>query len=99
MKSQMRIYTIKKNELYTFVEEWEKLIKPLRMKIGFNISNAWISNVKNQFIWIMSLDDNKDWESLDKDYHNSDDRKNMNPNPARNIIKMENFFIEEINGY
>ena len=42
MKSQIRIYTIKKGELITFVEEWIAKIKPLRIKIGFDVPQSWI---------------------------------------------------------
>ena len=84
-------------ELSNFFEEWKNKIKPLRIKLGFRISNSWIDQKNNKFIWILKLENGNDWERLDNQYHNSKERKSMSPNPARNIIAMESYFIDEVN--
>lgn len=96
MKKQLRIYKIKSGELYHFLEEWDEKIKPLRINLGFLIPHAWVDKENNQFIWILQLENGNDWEKLEKEYFNSEERISMKPNPARNIISMENYFIEEI---
>ena len=96
MKTQIRIYTIMEGELSCFVEEWRNKLKPLRIKFGFRISESWIDQKNNKFIWILTLKNEADWERLDNDYHNSKERKAMNPNPARNILTMKSYFIKEV---
>jgi hypothetical protein len=96
MKTQIRIYTIVKGELSSFVEEWRNKIKPLRIKIGFRILKSWIDQKNNKFIWILTLENDADWERLDNNYHNSKERKSMTPNPARNIVNMKSYFINEV---
>ena len=34
------------------------------------------------------------WEELDQAYFNSDERLAMDPNPARNIARMEEYFMK-----
>jgi len=96
MKTQIRINTIMEGELSNFVKEWSNTIKPLRIKIGFQISNSWIDKEKNKFIWILKLKYDDDWERLDNKYYNSEERKSMTPNPARNITEMKCYFIDEV---
>jgi len=95
MPSQLRIYTINKHELETFAAEWQQSIKPLREKLGFSIPKAYLNKETNQFIWIMQYDGKQAWDDLDQQYHNSAERKAMTPNPARNIARMEQWFIED----
>ena len=94
MLLQIRIYTINRGALQTFAEEWRKMLKPLRERLGFKVPAAWTVEETNQFIWLMQLDDAADWDRLDQAYFDSDERKAMEPNPARNIARMEHYFIE-----
>ena len=94
MLLQMRIYTINRGALETFAAEWRDKIRPLRESLGFKIPAAWINKETNQFIWLMQLDSEVDWELLDRAYFSSDGRKAMTPDPARNIARMEHYFID-----
>ena len=96
MPVQLRLYTINRGALDTFATEWQQTIKPLREKLGFQIPGAWKMAAANQFVWLMSLDDGEAWERLDRAYHDSPERKAMNPNPARHIARMEQYFIEPV---
>ncbi|MBW2503039.1 MAG: NIPSNAP family protein [Deltaproteobacteria bacterium] len=96
MLLQIRIYTINRGALELFSQEWTEKIKPLREKLGFTIPAAWANHATNQFIWIMQLEDDRDWERLDSAYHGSEDRQAMDPDPARNIARMEHYFIERV---
>ena len=93
MKTQIRIYTIKDGELNTFLEEWNIKIKPLRINIGFKVTHAWIEKAKNKFVWMLTLENEDDWDKLESKYQYSEERKSMFPNTARNILAMENSFI------
>jgi hypothetical protein len=96
MLVQMRIYTINRGALDTFAREWREMIKPLRLKLGFEVLGAWTVESANQFIWILAYDGPEKWETLDKAFHISRERKEMMPDPARNIARIEHYFIEPV---
>ena len=95
MPLQLRIYTINRGALDVFAEEWRRTIKPLREELGFDIPEAWTVPETNQFIWLMRYDGPASWESLDKVYFEHPDRRAMDPDPARHIARMQNFFVDK----
>ena len=94
--AQLRIYTINRGELQAFAAEWRDKIKPLRLRLGFQVPLAWTVEATNQFVWLMTYDGADDWESLDRAYFKSDERRAMQPDPARHIARMEQFFVEPV---
>jgi len=93
MTIQLRTYTINRGDLDTWVAEWQEKIKPLRVKFGFDILGAWTIPETSQFVWILSYKGPDTWETADKAFHASEDRKAMDPDPARNIARIEHFFL------
>lgn len=96
MTVQLRIYTINRGALDAFASEWNEKIKPLRLKLGFQIPGAWKIPATNQFIWLLSYDGPRDWETLDQAYHQSEERHAMQPDPARLIARIEGYFIDPV---
>ena len=96
MITQLRIYTINRGALHQFAQEWNEHIRPLREKLGFKILGAWTIESTNQFVWILGYDGSASWEDRDHAYFNSDERQAMDPNPARNIARMEEYFIAAV---
>jgi hypothetical protein len=94
--TQLRIYTINQGALQQFAKEWNNQIRPLREKLGFKVLGAWTVASTNQFVWIMGYDGSGSWEELDKAYFNSDERLAMDPNPARNIARMEEYSMDTV---
>lgn len=95
MPIQLRTYTINRGQLETFAREWKEKIRPLREKLGFSVPGAWLARESNQFVWLLAHPDATEWERLDKAYFDSPERKAMQPDPARNIARMEDVFLEE----
>ena len=96
MTIQIRTYTINRDAMDQWVAEWNEKIKPLRIKIGFEVPGAWIVKETNQFIWLMRYDGPEPWDKMDQRFHQSDERLAMDPNPARHIARMEHYFIEPV---
>ena len=96
MLVQLRVYTINRGVMDEWVEEWHEHIKPLRLKIGFEILGAWTVTETNQFLWVLSYDGPESWDSLDQAYHQSKERRAMEPDPARHITRMEHFFMDPV---
>jgi len=94
--SQLRIYTIREGNMDEWIMEWTEKIQPLRLRMGFEIDGAWVNEVGNKFIWILSYKSAEDWEYKQTEYYNSDERVSMEPNPARNIESIDEEFITSI---
>ena len=96
MPVQLRIYTINRSALDEWAAEWKEKIKPLRLKLGFEILGAWKVEATNQFVWLLRYDGPESWDTLDKAFHQSEERRAMEPDPARNIARIEHYFLEPV---
>ena len=92
---QLRIYTIKPGEMAAWISEWKSLIAPLRRKFGFEVVGPWTVD-EERFIWILRYDGPESWEEVDAEYYNSEERKAIDPDPARHIEKSEQFLMREV---
>jgi hypothetical protein len=72
------------------------MIRPLRLKIGFQVLGAWTIEETNQFVWLMSYDGPESWDDLDRAFHQSEERRAMTPDPARNIARIEHYFLDAV---
>lgn len=96
MAEQLRIYTIEPGGLADWVTEWRTRIKPLRCKLGFEVLIAWTEEDKNRFCWILKYDGPESWEKLDAAFHQSPERRSMRPDPARLIVRAEQYFLDTV---
>jgi len=70
MADQLRMYTIKPGEMASWLEEWGRLVAPLRRRSGFEILGAW-TTASDQFVWILRYEGPKTWEEADAAYYAS----------------------------
>lgn len=96
MPIQLRIYTINRGALQDFALEWQEKIKPLREKLGFQVLGAWTVQATNQFVWLLGYEGPSDWDTQDQAYFDSDERRAMQPDPARFIARVEQYFVESV---
>ncbi len=96
MHEQVRIYTINRGELSRFAAEWHEKVRPLREKLGFNVVGAWTVAATSQFVWVLRFEGDATWEEKEKAYFASDERQAMDPDPARLIARMEQYFAEPV---
>ena len=94
MATQLRIYTINRGQLHQFAKEWREKIRPLRLELGFQVDGAWLLEETNQFVWLLTYEGPESWETKDSAYYASPDRRKMEPNPARLIARVEEYFVE-----
>ena len=62
---------------------------------GFEVVGAWTVD-EERFIWVLHYDGPKSWEEVDAEYYNSEERKAIDPDPARHIEKSEHFLMREV---
>lgn len=96
MLTQIRIYTINQDRLDQFAKEWKANVFPLRIEHGFRIDSAWTIKETNQFVWVISYEGQESWEAKESAYYSSVNRKAMQPNPARLISRVEEYFVDKI---
>ena len=96
MPTQIHIYTINRGSLDEFATEWRDKIKPLREKFGFQVSGGWKVKETNQFVLFLSRDAEDDWESQNQAFYQSDERRFLQPDPARHIARVEQYFVESV---
>src|SRR6202165_1532089 len=92
MPDQLRMYTIKPGEMEAWLEEWGRLIAPLRRRNGFEIVGSWTTE-SNEFIWILRYTGPKTWDEADAAYYASPQRTEMQPDPARHIVSSEHWLM------
>jgi hypothetical protein len=95
MPDQLRMYTIKPGEMEAWLEEWGRLIVPLRRRLGFEIVGAWITQ-SDQFVWILRYAGSKTWDDAEAAYYASAERTTMQPDPARHIAKSEHWLVSAV---
>src|ERR1700737_4748144 len=92
MPDQLRMYTIKPGGMAAWLEEWGRLIAPLRRRHGFEIVGAWTTET-DQFVWILRYAGPKTWEEAAPAHYAAPERTTMEPDPARHIAKSEHWLM------
>jgi hypothetical protein len=93
MVTQLRIYTINRGRMDDFLRAWRDGIYPLRLRHGFRISGAWVSEETNQFIWVISYAGPEQWDDMERAYSESPERSALEPDPSHYIAHAEHFFV------
>ena len=90
------MYTIKPGEMSAWLDEWQRLIAPLRRRHGFEIAGAWTADEGDRFVWILRYAGPKTWQEADAAYYASPERAAIQPDPARHIEKTEHWLMTPI---
>jgi len=95
-KSQLRIYRIQEGKMGEWLDGWMRGVRPLRLKLGFQIDGAWVVPDTNTFVWILRYDGPDGFEAHDALYYNSSERKALRPDPASLIVGAETFMLTPV---
>ena len=74
-----------------FVEEWHERVRPLRLAHGFSVLGPWVGEDGETFVWILGHDG--DFEAAEEAYYASDERRALDPDPARHLAQIEIRFM------
>lgn len=94
MELRLRIYEIRRGEMDAWIEEWSREVLPLRRRFGFDVLGAWASDEDDAFTWLLAHDG--DYEAADRAYYESDERKAIDPDPARHIAAARQLRVRPI---
>jgi hypothetical protein len=96
MDAQLRIYTVKPGELDEWLEEWRTKVAPLRERFGFRIVGPWVDEDTSTFVWLLEYDGADGFEAADARYYGSDERRALDPDPARHLAAVETSLLSRV---
>ena len=92
---QLRTYTLQPGVLDRWVEVFTREIRPLRESLGFSIPAAWTEPDRDRFVWLMAFAGTREeWDTQDAAFHDSPERRALEPDPAGLIVSIETRFVD-----
>ena len=98
MASQMRTYTINKGMMDSWLELFDKQIRPIHESVGIPIVATGGNADRTDFIWVRSFDSAEEIPAKEAAYFASPGRKALGDKPTSHIAKMDVRLIEEVLG-
>jgi NIPSNAP len=93
---QFRSYRIAGIAMADFIREWRKQIVPLRRRFGFEVIGAWSSDEESRFVWVLAYDGPEGYAARDAEYYASEERKALDPDPARHVAETETLMVDAV---
>jgi hypothetical protein len=90
------MYEIAPGRLAEFVREWRAAVVPLRERYGFRVDGAWAVEGEDRFVWILTFVGEGTFEENDAAYYASPERKALEPDPARHIVRPDAWMIRPV---
>jgi hypothetical protein len=85
MITQVRIYTINRGMMDSWIEVWNTNVVPTSARFGVRVLAAWVNRAQNEFIWVREFET----EETLKTYETSPERAVYSPELAKHIAKTE----------
>ena len=96
MVSQLRIYTINRGMMDSWLKVFEEHIRPLHSKMGMPVERTWVSADGTDFIWIRSFQNAEEIAEKEAAYYGSPERKALGDLPTSHIAKINVQVIEPV---
>ncbi len=98
MVAQMRTYTINKGMMDSWLELFDKEIRPIHESLGIPIVATWVNADRTDFIWVRTFNNVEDIPGKEAAYFASPGRKALGDKPTSHIARMDVRVIEEVLG-
>ena len=96
MVSQLRIYTINRGMMDSWLKLFEEHIRPLHKKLGIPVEATWVNADRTEFLWVRSFDSVDVIADKEAAYFASPERKALADIPTSHIAKIEVRVIEPV---
>ena len=96
MVAQLRIYTINRGMMNSWLKLFNEHIRPLHDRLGIPVQNAWVNADRTEFIWVRRFNDVEDIPAKEAEYFASPERTALGDQPTSHIAKIEVRVIEEV---
>jgi hypothetical protein len=96
--AQLRIYTVRPGRFDAWLAEWRERVVPLRRRFGFRVLGPWVDEETRTFVWLLEYDGEDGFEAADERYYTSDERRSLDPDPARHLEVVETRALRRVEG-
>ena len=97
MVSQLRIYTINKGMMDSWLKLFHEHLLPNHEKYGIPIEASWVNADQTEFIWVRSFDSIAEIQVKEAEYYSSSERIALGDQPQTHIAKIEVRIVEPTN--
>ena len=98
MPAQLRIYTINRGMMDSWLEVFNQHIRPLHDRLGIPVVSSYVNADRTEFIWIRRFDSIEEIPAKEAEFFASPERKALGDIPPSHIAKMEVRVMEEASG-
>jgi hypothetical protein len=88
---QLRMYRVEPGRMDDWVDEWRAHVRPLRESMGFEVLGPWVGE-DDRFVWLIG---HEGLETADAAYYTSPERAALQPDPARLLVDVQTFLLDE----
>jgi len=71
MISQLRIYTVNKGQMDSWLTVFKEELIPLLKKHGIDIEGTWVDAARERFVWIRAFENQADLEAKEAAFYGS----------------------------
>ncbi|MCH8281648.1 MAG: NIPSNAP family protein [Chloroflexi bacterium] len=96
MVSQLRIYTINRGMMDSWLKLFEEHIRPLHQKLGIPVERSWVNADRTEFLWVRTFNSVEEIPEKEAAYFASPERTALGDIPTSHIAKMEVRVIEAV---
>ena len=96
MVAQIRTYTINKGMMDSWLELFDKEIRPVHESLGIPIVATYVSPDRTDIVWVRTFETAEEIPDKEKAYFASPGRKALGDRPTSHIAKMEVKVVEEV---
>ncbi len=96
MISQLRIYTINRGMMDSWLKLFEEQIRPIHQGLGIPVEATWVNADRTEFLWVRTCDSVEEIPQKEAEYFASDGRKALGDIPTSHIAKMDVRVIETV---
>ncbi len=96
MVSQLRIYTINRGMMDSWINLFEEHIRPLHQRLGIPVEATWVNADRTEFLWVRRFNNAEEIPQKEAEYFASPERSALGDIPTSHIAKMEVRVIEQV---
>ncbi len=96
MVAQLRIYTINRGMMDSWLQVFNEHIRPLHERLGMPVQDSWVNADRTEFIWVRRFNNAEEIAAKETEYFASPERTALGDRPTSHIAKIEVRVIEEV---